>query len=77
MIFTLPLLRQLLAADGNRYARELADDETLRHFKSGANAAWSKRWEDSAGNHDLGRAEDWYESWHGAAAAAAFADGWC
>lgn len=48
-----------------------------RHFKAGANAAWSSRWTDANGNHNLDRAEDWYEAIHGAAAAGHFADGWC
>lgn len=51
-------------------------DDMLRHFKAGANAAWSERWTDQYGYHNLEAAERHYESKHGAAAADAFTAGW-
>ena len=53
----------------------------LKHFKAGANAAWSDRWADEYGAHDLDRAESHYERKHGldphGSASRAFSFGWC
>jgi hypothetical protein len=56
-------------------------EENLKHFKAGANAAWSNAYRDADGNYDLDKAEEKYETKHNldgyGDAARAFTYGWC